>query len=251
MLPTKLLYLENFSLLECESRVTDIFNEDNRDVLILDQTIFYPQGGGQPYDTGMIESANGKFLVEETRLIDSVVHHIGKLENGNFTKGDLVKCLVDKDRRLLHSRIHSAGHLVDWVIQQIGLPWIPDPRGYHFPNGPYVTYNGNLEGIDKEKLKSDIERLSAEAITRGQEVTIRFMTKDQMKSICRSIPDNLPESARVIMFGDPASSAGQVFGVPCGGTHILNLSEIKSMGIRKIKREGLNIRVGYEVKTLN
>ena len=246
MPPTKLLYLENFSLLECESRIFDTLRENDRDVLILDQTVFYPQGGGQPYDTGIIESAHGKFEVEEVRFVDAVIKHIGKFENGNLTKGETVKCSVDKDRRTLHSRIHSAGHLVDWAIEKLEIPWTPDPRGYHYPNGPYVTYNGGLEGIDKEKLKTDIERLCAEAIQRGQEVSVRFMTKDEMKTICRSIPDGLPEPARVILFNDPSMGSGQSFGVPCGGTHVANISEIGHLTIRKIKQEGQNIRVGYE-----
>ncbi|TSC78100.1 MAG: hypothetical protein G01um101433_387 [Parcubacteria group bacterium Gr01-1014_33] len=237
---TKLLYLENFSLLECESKVLEILPENEKVTLTLDQTIFYPQGGGQPYDTGIIESANGKFIVEEVRSTDGLVRHIGKLENGNFTKGEEVKCLVDGARRMLHSRIHSAGHLVDWAIEKLGIPWTPDPRGYHYPNGPYVTYNGSLDGLDKEKLKADIEQLCTEAIAKGREVNILFMTKDEMQSICRSIPNNLPEPARVIMFGSD-------FGVPCGGTHVANLSEIKSVTIRKIKPEGENIRVGYDV----
>ena len=60
---TKLLYLENFSLLTCDAQVIAVLNEDGRDIVILDQTVFYPQGGGQPYDKGIIESPNSKFIV--------------------------------------------------------------------------------------------------------------------------------------------------------------------------------------------
>ncbi len=101
----------------------------------MDGTIFYPQGGGQPYDQGVIESAKGKFLVEEVRFVDGIVKHIGMFERGSFEKGDEVTCHVDKARRDLHSRLHSAGHIVDMGMTELGLGWIPG-KGYHFPDGP-------------------------------------------------------------------------------------------------------------------
>ena len=237
---TRLLYLEDFSALSCDARVAAVTRENEKDIIILDQTVFYPQGGGQPYDTGMIESPAGKFLVEEVRCADGIVRHIGRFDHGAFAAGENVQCRVDAERRMLHSRIHSAGHLVDWAIAELNPAWMPDPRGYHYPNGPYVTYIGILVGVDKEKLKTDLENLCNRRITIGEEVSIRFMNQDEMKTMCRSVP-GLPggKSGRVIMFGDN-------FGVPCGGTHVKNLSEIRGLSIRKIKQEGPNIRVGYD-----
>ena len=74
---TKLLYLENFTLLECEAKVASVENENGKDILILDQTCFYPQGGGQPYDKGIINSPSGAFVVEEVRSVEGIVKHIG------------------------------------------------------------------------------------------------------------------------------------------------------------------------------
>ena len=238
---TKLLYLKDFSALSCEARVIAVARENEKDAVALDATVFYPQGGGQPYDTGMIESPAGKLIVEEVRFADGAVRHIGRFERGGFSAGDTVQCRVDAQRRMLHSRIHSAGHLLDWAITELEPAWTPDPRGYHYPNGPYVTYAGGLEGRDKEKLKTDLEAACNRRIAMGGEVGVRFMNQEEMKTICRSMPD-LPEgkSGRVIMFGED-------FGVPCGGTHIKNLSEIRILTIRKIKQEGSNIRVGYDM----
>ena len=238
---TKLLYLKNFSLLECDAECVSCETRDGRNVLILDQTVFYPQGGGQPYDTGVIESPAGKFVVEEVRFADDAVHHFGKFSEGRFAQGEQVRCLVDKDRRLLHSRIHSAGHLVDFAVDQLKLPWTPG-KGYHFPQGPYVEYGGDLGTADKEKLKSDIERIARSAIENGKGVTARSMEKEAMTSVCRFVPENIPagKPGRVVMFGND-------FGVPCGGTHVKNLSEIRGLSIRKIKQEGENIRIGYDV----
>lgn len=240
MIPTRLLYLEDFSALECEAKVLEALRENERDVLILDQTMFYPQGGGQPYDKGVIELPSGRFIVEEVRFVDGVVKHIGRFERGAFAKGETVELRVDETRRTLNSRLHSAGHLLDLAVTELNLGWTPG-KGYHFPDGPYVEYQGSVDNADREKLQHDIEAKANEAIKKGQEVTARFMEKDEMRSVCHFVPDYIPtdKPGRVVLFGS--------FGVPCGGTHVKNLSEINSMTIRKIKAKGDTIQVGYDV----
>ncbi len=237
---TKLSYLDDFSLMQDEAIVLQVIQENNT-IIILDHTIFYPQGGGQPYDKGIIENNNGKFIVEEVRFVDGIVKHIGKFEYGTFNVNDKVKCLIDKDRRELHSRLHSAGHVIDMAIDELKLGWIPG-KAYHFPEGPYVEYSGNLENIDKEKLKTDIENLSNKFVNEAIETKPIFMDKAKMKEVCRHVPDFLPEGkpSRVVMYGK--------FGVPCGGTHVTNLKNIKQIIIRKIKQEKTNIRVSYDIE---
>lgn len=240
MKSTELLYLEDFSRLESEAKIVEVSQENDKDILILDQTAFYPQGGGQPYDKGAINSSSGKFVVEEVRFVDGIVKHIGKIEAGTFSEGETVTCLVDKERRDLHSRIHSAGHVVDLAVTELKLNWIPQ-KGFHFPEGPYVEYTGSLERFDKEKLKTDIEKLCNKFIQEGREIKLLFMDKEKMASVCHFVPGYIPEGkpGRVVMFGD--------FGIPCGGTHVNNLKEISQMTIRKIKPNGDIMRVAYDV----
>ena len=106
--------------MEARAKILEILEENGRAVIILDQTIFYPQGGGQPYDKGLIEGPSGKFLVEEVRFVDGVVKHMGTLE-GTLKPGDEVKCSVDEARRTLHSRLHSGGHVLDMAVNALGL----------------------------------------------------------------------------------------------------------------------------------
>jgi Ser-tRNA(Ala) deacylase AlaX len=238
---TKLLYLENFEKLEGLAKVLDLQKNGEQDVIILDETIFYPQGGGQPYDQGIIESSSGKFLVEEVRFADGVVQHIGKFEHGSFSAGDTVTCKVDSGRRKLHARIHSAGHIVDKAIEELGLGWKPG-KGYHFPNGPYDEYEGNLEGLDREKVRSDIEQLCNKYISEGGKTEVLFMSREEMARVCHYVPDFSEEKgklARIVVH--------RGFYMPCGGTPVADLSEIRSMMIRKIKQEGKNIKVSYDV----
>ncbi len=238
---TKLLYIEDFNLLESLANVLDVLSEDGKTIVVLDQTIFYPQGGGQPYDKGFMESVLGKFIVEEVRFVDGIVRHVGNFERGTFQKGKEVKCVVDEARRKLDSRLHSAGHVVDMAVTELKLDWVPG-KGYHFLDGPYVEYAGSIEETDKEKIARGIEALCNKFIGEARETKLLFMPKEEIKSVCHFVPDYIPERkpALVVMYGD--------FGVPCGGTHVNNLAEIKWMTIRKIKIKKGNIQVCYEIE---
>lgn len=239
---TKLVYLEYMDQLTGEAQVVNIVEENGKTIVILDQTIFYPQGGGQPYDTGEITSGSKIFRVNEVRFISGIVHHIGTFESEHFVQGENVTCIIDAGKRNLHSRIHSAGHIVDMALKKLGVSWKPG-KGYHFPNGPYVEYSGTLENIDIDKLKSSLEEACNEITSQSIFTKILFMKKEEMGSVCQFVPEYIPENkpGRVVMYGD--------FGIPCGGTHVANLNEIGKITIRKIKKEGENIRVSYQVES--
>ncbi|MBI4128278.1 MAG: hypothetical protein HY459_04400 [Parcubacteria group bacterium] len=242
MTTTELLYWEAFSLLTAHGKVMATETTNGRTAVILEATIFHPQGGGQPYDKGVIEGANATFAVEEVRLVDGVVHHIGKFDHGDFAQGEAVTCRVDEERRRLNSRLHSAGHAVDWAVMTANLNWIPG-KGYHFPDGPYVEYTSNLEGLelDRESLRTELETLCNRLVAEDREVSVRFMSKEEMASVCHFVPDYIPEGkpARVVFFGD--------FGVPCGGTHVTHLAEIGRITIRKVRIQGNTAKVSYDV----
>jgi Ser-tRNA(Ala) deacylase AlaX len=237
---TRLVYLEDMGLLELQAQVLAVSEEEGKTIVILDQTIFYPQGGGQPYDQGYIRTDSGVFRVEEVRFVEGVVKHMGKFESDAFNVGDTVQCQVDGERRSLHARLHSGGHVIDLAIQQLDISWVPG-KGYHFPQGPYIEYSGNLEDAgDIESFKKKLEEKTNEIIQKNDPVTIRFMEKEKMHEVCHHVPDYLPPNkpTRVVMYGSA--------GIPCGGTHVNNLAAIGQVIIRKVKKEKDAIRVSYE-----
>lgn len=240
--PTHLAYLEDMSLLELEATVLDTAEENGKNVVILDTTVFYPQGGGQPYDQGTISNPSKVFKVEEVRFVDGLVKHIGSYESGTFSVGEKVTCHVEPERRALHARLHSAGHVIDLAVEQLGVQWQPG-KGYHFPQGPYIEYSGAIEDAGEiESFKKKLEDIANERVAYGEEVTIRFMPKEEMHTVCHSVPEYLPEGkpARVVMYGKS--------GIPCGGTHVKNLSDIGPITVRKIKKEKDAIRVSYSIE---
>ena len=229
-------------LLSLEAEVLSVEEEEGKTIVLLEKTIFYPQGGGQPFDQGYMRSASAVFKVEEVRFLDGQVRHIGIFEQGTFSSGEIVQCEVDAERRLLHARLHSAGHVVDLALLAFPhINWKPG-KGYHFPQGPYVEYIGEIgEAGDMEAFKKSLEEKANEIVRNGDAVSIRFMPKEDMHTVCHNVPDYLPEGklARVVIYGAE--------GISCGGTHVSNLSLIGPITIRKIKKEKDAIRVSYSV----
>ena len=238
---TKLIYLDNMQQLKCISTIKEIIKPESGNIsIILDQTVFYPQGGGQPYDIGIIfKNEEIMFKVDEVRFIDEKVHHFGSYINGSFNINDQVHCEVEENRRNINTRYHSAGHLIDMGLHELGKLWKPE-KGYHFPNGAYVEYELAGNSFEDDSIKA-LENKCNEIIKRKIETSILFIDKSEMGKYCNFVPDYLPtgKPSRLVLYGN--------FGIPCGGTHCKNLSEIKGITIRKIKKEKGAIRVSYSV----
>jgi len=168
-------------------------------VVILDQTIFYPQGGtnfslhfllvlifpsfsgGQPSDVGIIQSSNPSITFNVTKVImnsitEQHVEHYGFFNPGStpFPADTPVMLTIDRATRILHARLHSAGHLLDVAVKNSQLGNLSPGKGCHFPTGAYVEYEGV---IAKEELKSTakdvIQRCLDELIAASSNVLVR------------------------------------------------------------------------------
>jgi Ser-tRNA(Ala) deacylase AlaX len=241
MKPTKLLYLEDMQRLTCDAYVERIDHIDGKTIVYLDQTVFYPQGGGQPYDKGTITSPDATFVVEEVRFAEGKVLHIGHFERSTLMQGEDVTCTIESERRQLNTRLHSGGHVVDMAVTELGYDWTPG-KGYHFPDGPYVEYQGDLGDELKEAVIEKLNKKMVDVLSRGVRTEIRFMPKEEMSQYCHHVSDYLPagKPSRIVLYGD--------FGVPCGGTHVAVLKDIGQVHIRKIKGQSGTLRVSYDIQ---
>jgi len=151
-----------------------------------------------------------------------------------------VTCQVDKDRRELNTRLHSAGHLLDMAVSQLGYDWMPT-KGYHFPEGSYVEYQGDIGGEDTSELAEKIDKQIARILDENPKTTIKFVDKAELAALCRHVPDNIPKDKpiRVVLCGN--------FGIACGGTHVAEIKEIGSETVRKIKAKPGSIRISYQI----
>lgn len=241
---TELLYIQDFDVESCESTIQSISEtEDQRIDIMLDKTCFYPRGGGQDWDMGTFSKQGADFSVEEVRLDENgKVHHIGIVKEGEFAIDDKVLCVVNKERRSINTRLHSAGHVIDMAIDSLGLDWIAT-KGQHYPNLSAVEYKGTWEAEHKEELRSAIEQSVNEFIQKDTNNVLKFMPIEKMHTVCRHVPDNIPKNkpGRVVIYGEN-------FGIPCGGTHVKNLKQVGKVSIPKLKEKNGVIRVSYEVE---
>ena len=239
--------MKDFDIESCTAAIDSIVDVENSRIDIkLNQTCFYPRGGGQDWDMGTIQKGDAVFNVEEVHLDENgVVHHVGSFRSGVLKAGDLVDCVVAHDRRVINTRLHSAGHVIDMAIDSLGLDWMAT-KGQHYPHLSAVEYSGTWQPEQAEALKDSIEQKANELINKDNENSIEFMPVEEMHRVCRHVPANIPKNkpGRVVMYGDN-------FGIPCGGTHVKNLSQIGTVKIPKLKEKKSVIRVSYTVEGIN
>jgi Ser-tRNA(Ala) deacylase AlaX len=247
------LYYESCGKTECQSKVVSV--EEAKDqkvanchIVVLNETICYPQGGGQPSDTGVItKTADNLFNVSDTRITrdSETIQHFGQFSGPLFEVGDTVTVKIDEEKRLLHSRLHSGGHLIDACLKSLGFmdKW-KATKGYHFPDGPYVEYKGEISDSELKSLKERIEEKAKELIAENSSIKIHLdVSLEEAQQICGQLdPMYLKASKlRLITIND--------YSVPCGGTHVETLSQLNALQVPKIKNtKGKQlIRVYYKL----
>lgn len=233
---TTLEYLNDTYKFQLEAKVLEVKTTERGLAVILDKTIFYPQGGGQPADHGKIYSENTVFMVSDVRMDETgTVFHFGEFESGNFNNGDLVKLEVDTDRRKLNARLHSAGHLIDIAAAKAGFG-LKAIKGYHFSDGPYIEYEGTIE--NPENYVSIIENVANSLVGENLALNVKEFSPEEARVKGLHAPEG--KSARTVNF-----SGYQEVG--CGGTHVKNSSEIDKIIIKKISSKKGNTKIAYSL----
>ena len=190
---TRRTYFDDSYAFESRSRVVrtrrasdgdDDGNGDDDVVVVLDETIAYPAGGGQPSDRGRMTSAtSATFAFERVRgLADGTIEHEGRFEAGTaFGDGEDVDVVVDGALRLLHARIHSAGHALDVAMLRIGIgPEVLMPtKGVHEPTRAYVEYQG--------KLAPEHEYADVDALTTRLNVEMKRIIEENGASVAEEL----------------------------------------------------------------
>lgn len=224
---TEQLFRDDSYLQECEATVM----ESGDGAVILDRTVFYPMGGGQPGDTGRIEWDGGSAAVVDTRYGDGgSIRHL--VEDGAElpAPGSTLRAVLDWDRRYLHMRMHTALHLLGSVLQ------------YGVTGGNISAEKSRLDfdmedTVDKEQVNADLQALVAAA----HSVSCRWITDDEL--------DAQPELVRT-MSVQPPRGVGKVRlleieGVdlqPCGGTHLNSTAEVGDVRVGKVEKKGRHNR---------
>ena len=238
---TKKLYLESIEAAYLEEFTAEVIAiEDNK--IVLDQTLFYPLGGGQNWDIGSIDGPNGKMNVIEVRGRDTIHHTIE--DTFELEIGDEVSGTIDFERRYAHMKMHTAQHLVSGIAYEMF-------DGVRTVGNQIHTEKSRIDFKPiqfTEDMLLELQSAVNEKIQLGLEVTDSQMTRDEINSIMpqeRTNMDLLPSfinDLRVVTIGDKQDLC------PCAGTHVRNISEIKGIEFigKKSKGKGTQ-RVTYEL----
>ncbi|WP_179379554.1 alanine--tRNA ligase [Jannaschia marina] len=218
--------------------------------VVVNQTPFYAEAGGQVGDTGMIVTETGRARVTDTRKVADVFLHIAEVEEGNLQVGQAAQLVVDEARRQTIRANHSATHLLnealrgalgDHVVQRGSLN-APDRLRFDFSHG---------EALNLDQL-SAVEAEVNRHIRMNGAVSTRIMAPDDARDLGAQalFGEKYGDEVRVVSMGQAQGSGkgtdGQTYSIElCGGTHVSRLGEIGafvtlgdaaiSSGVRRIE----------------
>ncbi len=232
---TELIYLTDSYAKELTTKVVSCEKKGDHWEIVLDKTIFYPEGGGQPSDKGLIIGKNGKAQVKHVRLKGDIVIHEANLE-GTLTSGEKVQCAIDWSLRYTNMRVHSAGHIVHEAVKLLS-PSLTPIKGEHGAR-PYIEYEGSLT-IDK---KFAIENEANTIVEKNMPLVTEFVTLEELTKRSPWIPAHLPKNKplRILTIGNFAP-------IPDGGTQVQESGEVGPITISEIVNADNRVRVHYQI----
>ena len=208
-----------------EEEIVDALSDGEKGTVIVDKTTFYGTMGGQEGDIGVIKTADGEFVVEDTvHLAGTKIGHIGHVSHGMIKVGDTVSMEVDKENRNLSARNHSATHLLQAALRQV--------------LGTHVEQAGSY--VDAERLRFDFTHFSA--MSKEELKQVEDIVNEKIAECLPVVAKNMPiEEARktgaAALFGEKYGDVVRVvnmgdFSVEfCGGTHVSNTGVITALKI--------------------
>ncbi|HZJ99233.1 MAG TPA: alanine--tRNA ligase [Tissierellaceae bacterium] len=221
-------YTSEITSLISENNEVEELIKDQEGLIILDETPFYGESGGQVGDTGFIENDDFKAEVTDTQHInDSIVHHVKILE-GKAKINACVSAKVDEKRRDALRRNHSATHLLHKALKEVLGDHVNQAGSIVLPNRLRFDFT-HFEAPSKEDLL-EIEKSVNEKVLAAMEVktSIQSISQAQENGAVGLFEDKYGDEVRIISMGDYSMEL-------CGGTHVNNTSNI---GLFKILSEG-------------
>lgn len=217
------LFREDSYIRECDATVVSI----SADGVELDQTVFYPLGGGQPGDIGSMSWANGQLTITDTRYdADGCIRHQHDEDTTAPAVGEPVHVTLNWERRYRHMRMHTAMHLLGSVLR------------YGVTGGNISSQKSRLdfdmeETVDKEAVSEAILAL----VHANHPIRCRWITDEEL--------DAQPELVRTMSVQPPRGQGRirllEIEGVdlqPCGGTHLKSSAEVGMVRIGKVEKKG-------------
>jgi len=234
---TKPLYYEDPYTREFDAKVRQITKLENRFGIVLDQTAFYPMGGGQPADTGLIKGQNGEAKIVDVQTSKSVITHITNEIAGKIEQGENVRGVIDWNRRFTLMRNHTTAHLMAEAIRK----------------ATGITMEIVGSGLDVDKVRLDlahegslgpqlpeIERVANALVRENRPVEIKTMPRTEAEKYVERFHESLKtlppqvQNVRIVEVKDWHACA-------CGGTHVKSTGEIGAIKLLRRMSKGKGV----------
>ncbi len=237
---TAKMYWANPYGTDFSATVLDIWQEDDDLFLVLDKTFFYPEGGGQPCDLGIIVPVasllgEGMGNIDEVYRVRKVFEDDGRIIHvmgqAGLSKGQTVFGRIDWDRRFDFMQQHTGQHILSRGFEELlGAQTI----GFHLGDD-YVSIDLDAPSIEDGMLMR-VEDLANEIVYKNLPVEVKEYTQSQVPSAIRMRIPTDADSIRVVHIGDFDACA-------CGGTHVKATGEIGIVKINQTDRSHGGVRV--------
>ncbi|MGY5830176.1 alanine--tRNA ligase [Vibrio vulnificus] len=211
-----------------EGEETATLSAGDKAIVILQETPFYAESGGQCGDSGVLKTESGLFQVEDTQKLGNAIAHHGVLVEGVLAKGDQVTAIVDAERRAAISLNHSATHLLHAALRQVLGEHVAQKGSLVKAENLRFDFS-HLEAVTAAELK-EVERLVNAQIRRNHTIETNIMDIEsaKQKGAMALFGEKYDDEVRVLSMGDFSTEL-------CGGIHASNTGDI---GLFKITSEG-------------
>lgn len=211
-----------------DGQLVDELSDSDEAGIILDNTPFYAEGGGQVGDKGVFVSEFGRLqAVNAKKLPDGTIYHECYVEEGQLKKGEQVEIQLDEANKLASARNHTATHLLQAALKKVVGDQVNQAGSA--VNADRLRFDfTNFEPVSAQQL-ADVEELVNQEILKGTDVVIEHMSKDEAT-----------DKGAMALFGEKYGDVVRVVSVPgfsmelCGGSHVKNVGQI---GLFKIVSE--------------
>ena len=203
-----------------DSEVVDAISDGDRGSIIVPVTPFYATMGGQQGDKGVIETADGKFVVEDTvKVVGNRYAHVGYVKEGMIRAGEKAKLVVDSAGRMRTCRNHSATHLLQKALREVLGTHVEQAGSYQDCERTRFDFS-HFSAMTAEEIQK-VEDIVNEKIAEGLPVKTDIMTVDEAKKTgaMALFGEKYGEKVRVVSMGDYSKEF-------CGGTHVKNTADI-------------------------
>jgi alanyl-tRNA synthetase len=211
-----------------EGNEVDALSAGDKAIVVLEQTPFYAESGGQCGDAGVLKTSAGLFKVEDTQKLGNAIAHHGELVEGVLAKGDEVAATVDAERRAAISLNHSATHLLHAALRQVLGEHVTQKGSLVKPDNLRFDFS-HLEAMTKAEIKQ-VERLVNAQIRTNHviETNVMDIESAKAKGAMALFGEKYDDEVRVLSMGEFSTEL-------CGGIHASNTGDI---GLFKITSEG-------------